>query len=199
MFGTIVENMQFILPIIISYFIGSFPTGYIFARLCGIIDIRNHGSGNIGATNVARILGARFFIPVFLFDACKAYANMFILLNMGYKDYSIIAAAVAHLIGNSWSVFLKGRGGKGVATTVGLVMVLQPYVMPYLFLVWVLVFLCTQTVGLASVAAIISFPIWSFICNYSTQLLFFSCFVSVWILMRHRVNIKDALARKGVN
>lgn len=177
------------LAIVLSYLIGSFPTGYLLASIYGIKDIRLHGSGNIGATNVARLLGLRFFIPVFLFDAAKAYIPIKILMCMGYGEWFLVCAALVHLIGNGCSIFLNGQGGKGVASSIGLLAVLQPCVLPYVCGIWLLLFTFTRTVGIASIIAICMVPFFSLLCGYDVLLCVFSVCVSVWVFVRHKSNI----------
>lgn len=188
--------MDAYLLIFISYFIGSIPTGFIVARWFGIADIRLHGSGNIGATNVSRILGPLFFVPIFLFDALKAYSNIVLFSYIGYQDSFLILAAIAHLIGNGCSLFLNGQGGKGVATSVGLLGALQPALVPHIGMTWLLLFLYTKTVGIASIISALCIPVYAWLCGYSHELLFFSCCISIWIVVRHYANLKNALVNK---
>src|SRR3989337_2711884 len=117
-----------ILYIIGAYLIGSIPTGYLITRYVRGNDIRRFGSGNIGATNVARFLGLKYFFLVFFIDACKAYTYLVWCACMGLPQEVVFFAAISLLIGNSCSAFLQGSGGKGVATIVGILFVVHPLV-----------------------------------------------------------------------
>src|ERR1700730_10712106 len=104
---------------IIAYLVGAIPTGYIIAKLKGISDIRQHGSGNIGATNISRVLGKHYFFLIFFLDAGKAY--LFLQLIKPYFDFSYLCFFAGILLfGNGYSIFLRGTGGKGGATLCGL-------------------------------------------------------------------------------
>src|SRR5690348_15473304 len=102
-----------------AYLVGAIPTGYLIAKLKGITDIRQHGSGNIGATNVSRILGKHYFFLIFFLDAGKAYLFIHALKAHFSFNYLCIFASIV-LVGNGYSIFLRGSGGKGVATLFGL-------------------------------------------------------------------------------
>jgi glycerol-3-phosphate acyltransferase PlsY len=132
--------------LIISYLRGAIPTGFLVARRCGIADIRQHGSGNIGATNVARVLGARFFCLIFFLDAGKAFFNIKLLHYLAYDSMTIYIAAIVHLIANGYSPFLNWTGGKGVATLFGLLCALKAHLALYAALIWISV--CVSLLGL---------------------------------------------------
>lgn len=173
-----------------AYLIGAIPTGYLIARYKGIADIRQHGSGNIGATNVSRLLGTRYFFLVFLIDATKAF--LFIKITQPYFDYDyrcLLAGLL--LLGNSYSLFLEGSGGKGVATLFGLMVALKPLLIIPLLILWCLILAITKTVGIASVGAIMCLPLLSFFLNNALFLL--SLFVSPIIIYKHRMNITNYL------
>lgn len=179
-----------ILYILGAYLIGSIPTGYLVAQWAGIADIRNHGSGNIGATNVARVLGFHFFFLVFLVDAFKAYYYLKYMQSVTPSERYHYLIAVALLFGNIFSLFLGFRGGKGVATSVGIGMALMPPLCAYVSVVWLAIFAVTKTVGIASVAGGIAAPLiacylYGFMHAY-TQL----CItLAVTLLITHRENL----------
>ena len=109
-----------------AYLVGSIPTGYLIAKLAGIADIRSHGSGNIGATNVARLIGIHGFFLVLCIDALKAYAYLRYMQTITSQDVYLCAIALLILSGNIHSLFLGFRGGKGVATSIGIAAALMP-------------------------------------------------------------------------
>jgi glycerol-3-phosphate acyltransferase PlsY len=185
--------------------LGSFPAGYFAGRLAGI-DVRSFGSGNIGATNVLRVLGKRWGYPVFLIDAFKGFAAVrlaFLFVTywpqaQPYAEYFAILAAIMSVAGHSFPVWLRFKGGKGVATSAGAVIGLMPLAVPLVFLVWVIVFETTRYVSLASVIAAIALPIvvsllarWKFVDTWA--LIYFSIAIMLLVLWRHRSNCSRLL------
>ena len=171
-----------------AYLIGSIPTGYIIAQLKGIADIRAHGSGNIGATNVSRFLGIHYFFLIFFLDAGKAW--LFIsLINPYYPLNYLCFFAGLLLFGNGCSLFLHGSGGKGVATLFGLILALNPGTALSLLCVWSLLLFITRTVGIASVGAALFLPIPCMYTLYEPAFFSFCLFAALWIIYTHRSNI----------
>lgn len=172
---------------ILAYLIGAIPTGYIIAKLKGIADIRKHGSGNIGATNVSRVLGKHYFFLIFFLDAGKAY--LFIQAIQPYFDFNQLCFFAAILLfGNGYSIFLKGNGGKGVATLFGLLIALSKQTALILFAIWATLLMLTHTIGIASAGA----AIWLPFCAHrlhNPALFLFSLFAALWIIQTHRANI----------
>lgn len=178
--------------IIVGYIIGAIPTGFLFARMFGIHDIRVHGSGNIGATNIARILGKQYFLLIFVLDAAKAFLYLWLLQQYAHiSAYALYLTACAILLGNVTSIFLKGRGGKGVSTAVGIMLAVQPYVIPWVLCVWLITLLLTKTVGIASVIAALSLPVIGWIISVDILVWVLMLVISFVICMRHAQNIKE--------
>ena len=190
---------------VVGYLLGSFPAGYIAGRLAGV-DVRSVGSGNIGATNVLRVLGKRWGYPVFLIDAFKGFAAVrlaFLFVTFRpeakpYAEYFAILAAMMAVAGHSFPVWLRFKGGKGVATSAGALIGLMPMAVPLVFLVWVVVFETTRYVSLASIIAAIALPIivsvlarWKFIDTWA--LTYFSIIIMLLVLWRHRSNCSRLL------
>ncbi len=173
-----------------AYLLGSIPTGFIIARLAGVTDIRAHGSGNIGATNVARVLGAKFFPLIFVVDAAKAYLPLAWCATVGMSIPLQCMAAGTVFIGNVCSIFLRGSGGKGVATGVGILAALAPVALLPLVAVFLAVLAVTRTVGVSSVIAVATLPggLWYLQAPIPVQILGF-CIAS-GIMIRHVDNIK---------
>jgi glycerol-3-phosphate acyltransferase PlsY len=186
---------------ILGYFLGSFPAGYFAGRLAGV-DVRSVGSGNIGATNVLRVLGKRWGYPVFLLDALKGFVAVRVALFLArhspgaqpYAEYIAILAAMMSVTGHMFPVWLGFKGGKGVATSAGAVIGLMPLVVPFVFLVWIIVFEISRYVSLASIVASIFLPIivslfayWKFI--DTAAFIYFSVIAAVLVLWRHRSNL----------
>ena len=178
-----------IITALCAYLIVAIPTGYLIARLKGITDIREHGSGNIGATNVSRVLGKHYFFLIFFLDAGKAW--LFIhAITPHYPSNSLCFFAGLLLFGNGCSLFLRGSGGKGVATLFGLLLALNQSTAMTLLYLWSLLLITTKTVGIASVGAALFLPI---ICAYrphTPEFLLFCLFATLWIIYTHRSNIR---------
>jgi len=181
-----------------AYVIGAIPTGYIIAHNSGISDIRTQGSGNIGATNVARILGVKYFFLVFFLDSAKAFLFLKVLALSGLSDLVLAFAAGALLVGNGFSVFLRFSGGKGVATAVGILAALAPHLLLVLFVPWAVLFLLTKTMGAACVGAALSLPFFSLLMADDSLVFYGTLFIAAWIFLRHVSNIRDYFKKKWV-
>jgi acyl phosphate:glycerol-3-phosphate acyltransferase len=190
---------------LVGYFFGSFPAGYFAGRLAGV-DVRREGSGNIGATNVLRVLGKKWGYPVFAIDAFKGFAAVrvaFILVNYWPSakpdaEYIAIFTALTCVAGHTFPVWLRFKGGKGVATSAGALVGLVPLAVPFVLLVWILVFEVSRYVSLASIIAAISLPIivalfarWKFVDTWA--LIYFSVAIMLLVLWRHRSNFSRLL------
>jgi glycerol-3-phosphate acyltransferase PlsY len=195
----------FIACCVIGYLFGSFPAGYFAGRLAGV-DVRTVGSGNIGATNVLRVLGKQWGYPVFVIDALKGFAAVrvaFILVKYWpdakpYAEYFAILAAMSSVAGHTFPVWLRFKGGKGVATSAGALIGLMPLAVPLVFLVWVIVFETTRYVSLASIIAALALPIivgvlayWKLVNTWA--LIYFSLMITILVLWRHRSNFSRLL------
>ncbi len=173
---------------LLAYIIGAIPIGYLIAQLKGIADICTHGSGNIGATNVSRFLGKHYFFLIFFLDAGKAFLFMYSIQSYVDFNYLCICASLL-LFGNGYSIFLQGSGGKGVATLCGLLASLYPAALIPLFIIWLLILLTTNTIGIASVGAVACLPIYAYI-THNQDFFLFSLFATLWIIRTHRTNIQ---------
>lgn len=186
---------------VLGYLLGSIPNGFLAGRISGI-DVRQHGSGNIGATNVLRVLGKPWGFGVFFADALKGFiavrlALLLVARTPGAADYSefyAILAAAACVFGHSFPVWLKFKGGKGVATSAGAIFGVMPIAAITIFLVWLLIFETTRYVSLASVIAATALPfaIAVLIRMGKTQgvvLFYFSAAMTALVVWRHRSNL----------
>lgn len=188
----------YLLCFVIGYLIGSVSFAVLITRAKGI-NIFEIGSGNPGATNVLRALGKPFGYTCFLLDAIKGIVS--VLISVGIADLSGIGPSLAGIIalagailGHSFSIFLRFKGGKGVATTVGGIFALMPQVMLIGALVWIVVFLTTRYVSLASIVLGISLPVSAWLIEDDPRSFGFCLILAVLILVRHRDNIKRLLA-----
>ena len=180
--------------ILLAFLLGSFPTGYLVARAKGI-DIRQHGSGNIGATNVFRTLGKPLGVFVFVIDALKGFAAVWLTLRFGASSaWPGILAAVAVIAGHNYTPWLGFKGGKGIATSAGVLIALMPWAVLIIAVVWFIVFPITRYVSLASICAAAALPLavgalWFAGCGGNAPLLGFSLVISALAIWRHRPNI----------
>ena len=198
-----------ILGIIISYVIGSLPTAYLYGKVFKGIDIRKHGSGNIGATNALRIFGKKAGILVLLIDVIKGVVPVIFIGNYLVSEKTFFSPDLLRIIlglgcisGHNWTMFLGFKGGKGVATTLGVLIALSfkipgfAQTLGILILVWLAVFLFFRIISLASVAGALIFPVLVFSFNHTTPVTYSCVIFSVFIILRHLPNLKRLLQGK---
>ncbi len=183
--------LYFFIIVLCAYIVGAIPTGYILARAAGVPDIREYGSGNIGATNISRILGLKYFFLVFVLDSAKAFLFLSMLAQSGVSELVLAIAAGVVLVGNGFSVFLRFSGGKGVATAVGIFAALAPHLVPLVLIPWGMLLLATKTMGVACVGAALSLPFFSLLMHDGCILFYLSLFIAFWIFNRHVRNVRD--------
>jgi len=184
-----------LITIVIGYLLGSFSTSYIAGRLVAGIDIRNHGSGNAGATNTFRVLGAKTAIPVFIVDVLKGVVSVWLgywILNGNPWGGAI--GGTAAIIGHNWPIYLRFRGGRGVATTIGVMFTIA--LLPTLFvaLVAICVLAFTRYVSLASLTFTGILPIAILVDHLSFVYFMFSLVLAALAFWRHRDNIRRLLS-----
>jgi len=185
--------MQAFLLVLFAYLLGSVPTGYILGSLAGV-DVRKAGSGNVGATNVARVVGKRHGIFTLVADIAKGFVPVVIALNLGLTSTATALVGVAAFLGHLYPVFLRFRGGKGVATALGVYLGLAPWATLVLMPIFVLVILATRVVSLSSMVAAASAPIVFWLLTSSPVLTGTSVFIALMIVLRHRGNIQRLLS-----
>ena len=195
----------------LSYLIGSIPTSIIVARRFRGIDIRQHGSGNAGGTNVIRVLGWKAGVFVILMDMAKGLFATIVIARLMYgsmpfdnktpfDDFTVvqIMAGCAAILGHVWTLFAGFRGGKGIATAGGMLIGVAPVEVAVAFGVFFVVFLISHYVSLGSLSAAVAFPLTMFfrenvfmvnVEGYNT-LIFFSIGISLLIIYTHRTNIR---------
>lgn len=184
--------------IAVSYFLGGIPTGYLIARKAKGIDIRRHGSGNPGAANVYRTVGARAGWITFLIDACKGFICVRAAFVFFPDDYilAIICGAVA-ICGHMWTIYLRFKGGKGVATSAGVFAALVPVPTLIAFIVFAFFVWLSGHISVGSVAAAITIITSSFfIGDYPWQLKVMITIICSVVIYKHIPNMKRLLAHK---
>jgi glycerol-3-phosphate acyltransferase PlsY len=190
--------MIWLLIVFLSYLIGSIPWGYLLAR-SKRIDIRRHGSGNIGAANVTRVMGKKWGYVVFLCDFLKGFLSVKLgsLIAAHFQDNIVVGSVIAGIVcvlGHDYPIWLGFKGGKGIATLAGAVLALfSPLVFVSFGVVWIAVFLIGRFTSLASISAAIALPVAALIVVKSEPgfpwLTGFSVSMAALALWRHRSNI----------
>jgi glycerol-3-phosphate acyltransferase PlsY len=193
--------LTFAIVVIASYLLGSIPFGYLAGRMAGI-DIRNCGSGNVGATNVIRTLGKGYGYPVFALDFLKGFGAVKMSILIATRMQSEwnppemfgIVAAISSVLGHSFPVWLGFNGGKGVATSAGALFGLAPVAALVGVAIWIVTFWLTRYVSVASIAAAAALPfvilITTWLSRTTGKLLFYSSVcLAVVVIWRHRSNL----------
>ncbi|KKY00142.1 hypothetical protein VN21_15745 [Paraclostridium benzoelyticum] len=189
--------INYLIIILVSYFIGSISTSYIIAKRMMGVDIRTQGSGNAGSTNVLRTLGKKAGIMTFVGDLLKGVIAVLIakvISTIAHTDVATASyiAVVFVVIGHNWPIYLGFRGGKGVATSLGAMIAVNPVIALSCFAFFILIVYVTKYVSLGSVLSICTSPIiMFFIGNYKG--LAVALFLSASVIFKHRENIKRLL------
>ncbi|HEY0710800.1 MAG TPA: glycerol-3-phosphate 1-O-acyltransferase PlsY [Polyangia bacterium] len=179
-----------------SFLLGSFPTGLVFARARGV-DLRKVGSGNIGATNVGRAMGRGWAITVLLLDAAKGLLPVLIARALGQSSWVVGLCGFAAIAGHSFSVFLGGRGGKGVATSLGAAVGLAPLPALGAFGVYALLFAIFRISSVGSLAAVVTFPILIWVIGpRDPALIAFGVATAALVILRHKDNLRRLIRRE---
>jgi acyl phosphate:glycerol-3-phosphate acyltransferase len=194
--------MWIILGIIINYFIGSIPTAYIFGRLLKGIDIRQYGSGNVGATNALRVLGKGIGITVLAIDIVKGFlplllwGDFFAVRTPIDPEIVYIILGVSCICGHNWTIFLNFKGGKGIATTLGMLLAMAVkvqglgLVIGLVLLIWVITFVISRIVSLSSIVAAGTLPVFMIVFRQPLTLIIASLLLSCFTIYRHKSNIQ---------
>ena len=192
--------IAFILAVLSAYLIGSFPTSFILAKVLKGVDIRQAGSKNAGATNVLRVVGKVPAVITLVVDVLKGVIVVTLVADYFYSfdqyflyEFYRPFLGLVVIAGHIWSVFLGFRGGKGVATTIGVAAVIAPIALIPTIMIWLAVFFLTNFVSLASIVSLLIFPVIACACQYPFYTIFFSviiCFIVIW---KHSDNISRLL------
>jgi glycerol-3-phosphate acyltransferase PlsY len=180
--------------LIVCYFIGSIPFAYIVVKMAKGVDIREYGSGNVGATNAGRILGKWGFITVFLLDMLKGFLPIFFLMTYFHTAVSlIIGAALALIIGHMYTAFLNFQGGKGVATAVGIYLAISPISLIIAAVAFAVTIYFSKMVSLSSIVAAVVLAIAVFFTNLDMQIKILTIALAGFVIYKHKDNIKRIL------
>ncbi len=199
------EGLYYFAIILVAYLIGSIPTSVWVGKMIYGIDVRDHGSGNAGATNTQRTLGMKAAIPVLLFDIFKGWIAIrfvFMLKFMDMESYSIINLQIylglAAVFGHIFPVYAGFRGGKGVATLLGIGLALLPYATLTALGIFIITFSIFRYVSLGVLVAGLSFPIsTAFIFTYNeNQFIIFALVICILLFITHHENLKKLIRKK---
>lgn len=198
--------IKIISSLVFSYLLGSIPTGYIFGRLFKGIDLRKHGSGNMGATNAFRVLGKPIGTAVLVLDIFKG--ALAVLASSWFvdtrsagisKELLMCLSAISAVCGHNWTIFLRFRGGKGIATSLGALIAFAILIPGFIWVVllilglWLVIFLWSGFVSLASVISSAALPLLSISFRLPTEIIIFVFILAVFSLIRHKSNISRLL------
>ncbi len=193
----------FVLSCVVAYLLGSIPTSVWVGKYFFKIDVREHGSGNAGATNTLRVLGYKTAIPVLLFDIFKGFIAVYVFYWIvpssflpDKRTYLAIAVGLLAVLGHIYSVFLRFGGGKGVATFAGVGFALSPLALLICFFVFLAILLATRYVSLGSIVTAISYPIINALLYQDTALVVLGIITAVAIVFTHTKNIGRLLRKE---
>ncbi len=181
-------------PIPLAYLAGATPFGYLAGKLRGV-DLRQHGSGNIGATNAIRVLGKPIGITVLLLDLFKGLLPVLLARSVSAEATIAIFTALAAILGHNYTFWLGFKGGKGIATTAGAILPLIPWALLAAVLIWLLVARLSRYVSVASIAAAITIPLALIVqslltARWEPAIFLFALFTSSLAIWKHRANIQ---------
>ncbi len=183
---------------VLAYFMGSLPNGVVIGKRVKGIDIRDYGSGNSGATNAYRVLGPKYGIMVLVADVLKGFIPVMLADMAGISGIPLILIGIVAIVGHSLSLFLNFKGGKGVATSLGVFLYLVPYVMLVVVAAFILVVYTTRYISLASIVGAALLPILTMFMPIREgidrpSIFIISLLMGLFVIYRHRTNITRLL------
>jgi len=199
-----VLTLGYIVTAFLSYLLGSIPAGFLVARAKGV-DIRRVGSGNIGATNVFRSVGKLPGIFVFIVDAVKGYAACAFVGSLGARwfavsssdavqEFFLVLAGFVAVLGHNYTCWLGFKGGKGIATSAGVLLALFPKALLVVLGIWILVFAVSRYVSLASIIGAFWLPIFVWVFSYGDRLVVIAMVLTALAIYKHKSNIQRLIA-----
>lgn len=187
--------MELFAACLIAYVLGSVPNGLVFGRLIWQIDLREHGSHNIGATNAWRTLGKGPGLLIFLLDFLKGAVSVYIGTHLAGTPLAAVLAGIFAIAGHSCSLFLKFQGGKGVATGLGVIVMMMPLPALLVFLLWLGIVKISGYVSLGSIVAAAFVPVLAWLFAFPQEYICFGILAAAFIIIRHHANIGRLLNR----
>jgi acyl phosphate:glycerol-3-phosphate acyltransferase len=180
------------LLVLAAYFIGAFPTSYVVGRAARDIDLRQHGSGNLGATNAFRVLGWKAALPIFVSDIAKGFIPTFFFTRIDATPLAswALAYGAAAIIGHVFSIYVGFRGGKGVATGAGVFLALAPLAVLVGLGIWLVLVVVTGYVSVGSIVAAAALPLLVARIGAAPETLALSVVLAAFVIYAHRTNIR---------
>ena len=188
--------MEFTVVLILAYFIGSISFGIVFSKLFKLKDPRSFGSKNIGATNVMRSGKKIPAVLTLLGDLLKGSAMILLCQYLGFAKNEIFLVAGAVFLGHLFPIYHKFKGGKGVATAFGILLIIHSKIALVVLATWLFIFLITRISSLSALSAAIVLPIIAYLMNTETGFIYLSLFLSLMLIYRHKQNIQNLLQRQ---
>lgn len=185
--------IRFVLWSIAGFLIGGIPSGLLIGRLLGRPDLRTSGSHNIGATNAFRVFGAYPALLTLVCDMLKGSLPLVFLRILNPNPLLMVCCGISAILGHDFSPYLKFKGGKGVATSLGVFLVLSPKAILISILFWILVLALSKIVSIASIGAGIILPLVIYLCDYPRQIFFAGILACLILTLRHKKNIERLL------
>ena len=179
---------------LLSYLVGSIPSGLILGKSIWNIDLREHGSHNIGATNAWRTIGKQAGVLIFLCDLLKGVFGVWIGGALSGTPLALVLGGVFAIVGHSWSFFLRFKGGKGVATGLGVILSLTPIPALLIFVIWFVIVKITGYVSLGSIVGAALVPIFAWLFGEPRATIGFGFLAAFFVIYRHKENIQRFLA-----
>ena len=186
--------MTFFCLIILSYFFGAIPSGVWIGKIFKNIDVRDYGSKNSGATNSYRILGAKLGVIVLVMDILKGFVPLYIASKFDLKYNDLVILGLVAILAHTFSCFISFKGGKGVATSLGVFLFLAPVITLILLVIFILVVYFTKYISLGSITAAFLLPIFTFFTHRDTYLFTLSVVIAIFVIYRHKTNISRLLS-----
>ncbi len=187
--------MSYLLILLLGYLIGSIPNGLIIGKLIYNTDLRQYGSHNIGATNAWRTLGHKAGLTIFVLDFLKGVVSVLFAAIIGANGtapaapFALILGGTMAIVGHSCSLFLQFKGGKGVATGLGVITILMPQAAICAFILWLIIVVVTRYVSLASMVAAVSVPLQAYYWDKTWEYIVFGVLAAAFVVYRHNANI----------
>ena len=188
--------MEFTVVFILAYFVGSISFGIVFSKLFKLKDPRSFGSKNIGATNVMRSGKKIPAVLTLLGDLLKGSAMILLCQYLGFAKNEIFLVAGAVFLGHLFPIYHKFKGGKGVATAFGILLIIHSKIALMVLATWIFIFLITRISSLSALSAAIVLPIIAYLMNTETGFIYLSLFLSLMLIYRHKQNIQNLLQRQ---
>ena len=183
-------KMNWAALVIAAYLLGSIPTGLIFGKLIWKKDLRRFGSHNIGATNAWRVIGKKAGLLIFILDFIKGQLGVLLGMCLLASPGAMVVGGLFAMLGHMFPIFLGFKGGKGVATGLGVISALMPKITAIVFIVWLVLTLITRYVSVASIVAAVLTPILAAAFKEPTIYFLFALIAAVCIVLRHKENIQ---------